>query len=529
MKKLPWITKRKKTDPELPLEPPVWLGNWSNGEMFHEATPKERLMRKIILEKADEKSRRLGVDRRHFLASTMGMATSLSVINMVNGCGSDSEGGGGGGGDGGFKMPDAATEDCDLSNELLDTSKEFIFDMQTHHIEHVGPWQDTNPAVKQNFALFFPQSSTCPGDNVAKLECLGFEEYLRLIFLESDTTMAVLSGFPQLECWEGRTLGCGNPLGNEDIVRSRDRLNDAAASQRVVNHAMVVPNDQLPLQLDMMQKLVEDHGVGGWKLYTGFKGDTDGWFLDDEQLGIPVIEKGLELGASIFCVHKGPSVVIFSEEFNDPRDIGVVAKRFPDAKFVVYHSNITWKLSASQEGPWDPGGPMENVGVNAFIKSVIDNGVEPNSNVYAELGTAWLSVMTSTTAAQHLIGKLLKHIGEDNVLWGSECIWFSSPQPQLEAFRSLQISQEFQDMYGYPELTSEIKAKILGLNGARLYGVDPTAKRCQIDQGKLAQAKLQMDEDIGPRRWAFQPPRGPTTRREFMKLVRHNLAMKKPA
>ena len=89
MKKLPWLRMRKKTDPELPLEPPIWLGNESNGEYFRPATRKDRKIRRLILEKADENARYLGVDRREFLASAAGMAS-------VSAGGSASAGVGGG-------------------------------------------------------------------------------------------------------------------------------------------------------------------------------------------------------------------------------------------------------------------------------------------------------------------------------------------------------------------------------------------------------------------------------------------------
>jgi hypothetical protein len=128
--------------------------------------------------------------------------------------------------------------------------------------------------------------------------------------------------------------------------------------------------------------------------------------------------------------------------------------------------------------------------------------------------------MNAPDKAQHVIGKLLKYLGEDNVVWGSECIWLGSPQPQIEAFRAFQISKEFQDMYGYPELTPAIKAKIFGLNAARIYNLDVNACRYKIKQTKLARLKEVVDGEVGSRRWAFSLPRGPRTRREFYNLAR---------
>src|SRR5215469_13420677 len=92
MKTYPWLKMRRKTDIELPVEPPIWLGSRSNGEYFHEQTPRERAMRRMILERAEEGARRLGVDRRQFLASSAGMATTLAVFNFF-GCGSSKSSG----------------------------------------------------------------------------------------------------------------------------------------------------------------------------------------------------------------------------------------------------------------------------------------------------------------------------------------------------------------------------------------------------------------------------------------------------
>jgi hypothetical protein len=106
------------------------------------------------------------------------------------------------------------------------------------------------------------------------------------------------------------------------------------------------------------------------------------------------------------------------------------------------------------------------------------------------------------------------------VLWGSECVWYGSPQPQIEAFRTFQISQQFQDMYGYPALTPAIKAKIFGLNSAAVYGVDPNEVRCRVKQTQLARLKGVMDGELGSRRWALQQMGGPRTWREFWSLAR---------
>ena len=120
------------------------------------------------------------------------------------------------------------------------------------------------------------------------------------------------------------------------------------------------------------------------------------------------------------------------------------------------------------------------------------NGVRPNENVYAELGSTWWTIMRDPDQAAHLLGKLFRYVGQDNVLWGTDCIFYGSPQDQIQTFRSFQISNEFQERFGYPELTHRLKAKVLGLNGARVYGIDPSRRKCEFTRRDLEQIRRQI-------------------------------------
>ena len=94
------------------------------------------------------------------------------------------------------------------------------------------------------------------------------------------------------------------------------------------------------------------------------------------------------------------------------------------------------------------------------------------THVYAECGGAWPNLMLGRVEeAMHYWGKLLKHIGEDRIVWATDCLWFGCPQPVIQAFRAFEISQEFQDKYGYPALTQARKEKILGQNAAKLQNI----------------------------------------------------------
>jgi hypothetical protein len=282
MKRLPWIHRRKKTETEVPYEPPIPLGDKSNGEFFHEQTPHERKLRKMILERGAENATRLGMDRRDFMASTMGMATTLACINAASGCGSpEAEGGGSGGsaGDGGYQIPADAMLDPDAAFETLG-GDDFILDLQTHHIEDEEHWREAHPdGTYIGNGLGGVLSFADCGAEV-RAACVQPDAYVRNIFLESDTTVAVLSGFPAVPLDDAGGEG-NHPIGNVDMANSRDRVNAAAASQRMVNHCQIAPNDRWELASDLMERIRSEHGNWGWKVYPPWAPGGGGWWMDD--------------------------------------------------------------------------------------------------------------------------------------------------------------------------------------------------------------------------------------------------------
>jgi len=69
------------------------------------------------------------------------------------------------------------------------------------------------------------------------------------------------------------------------------------------------------------------------------------------------------------------------------------------------------------------------------------------------------------------LGKLLRALGPDNILWGTDCVWYGSPQHLIDAFRAFQIPESFQEQFGYPPLTADVKDRIMSRNARRVYGV----------------------------------------------------------
>jgi predicted TIM-barrel fold metal-dependent hydrolase len=560
-KKYPWLKLGKKTDPEIPYESPVWLGNHSNGEYFHPQTPLEAKMRQEILRRGDEEARRQGMDRRAFLASSMGMAVAMTVINEV-GCSNNSATGspvaGGDTGpacstDAGIPFPSPGTPyvvppqaTCEPSDILQ--VDEFIFDVQTHCFDN-GDWRTRNIV----YPTFLKILASCGATN--PLDCFDPDNYAELMFVDSDTTMTVITSWPAAQCFPERqllsnaALACGLPLSNEGMRNLRDWINTRAMSQRCINQVQVMPNDFLEHQIEGMYAAVEDKTwlCGSWKAYPAWTSDTyvgkngyaQGYFLTDP-IGRAFIEAGLKLGVPNFAVHKGLPIPGFDVTHNEPTDVGPIAKMYPEANFVIYHSAINAGTGGSATSALAPT-PTEKVpysataksptGVNMLIRSLLDSGIvqDPDvtkmpvtpHNVYAEMGSAWSQVMNDTNQAQHYIGKLLKYIGPNNIVWGTDCVLSGSPQSQITMFKNFSITPQYQQMYGYPALTDAIKAQIFGLNAAKIYHVDPTLMRCKATQSTFSSYKRQLDNEIGPNRWAIKPPLGPRTPEEFFAHAKH--------
>jgi hypothetical protein len=123
--------------------------------------------------------------------------------------------------------------------------------------------------------------------------------------------------------------------------------------------------------------------------------------------------------------------------------------------------------------------------------------------------------MRDPNTAAHMLGKLLKACGETNVLWGTDSIWYGSPQDQIQAFRTFQISPEFRDTYGYPELTQAVRANIFGLNALKIYPVPADVLRKHLKEDKIA---LERAEYRAERPDPSFTTHGPKTRREFLNL-----------
>jgi predicted TIM-barrel fold metal-dependent hydrolase len=458
-----------REDPGLPIK----FGPCSNGEYVPApltAVEREAIRRARIA--CEENARGTGLSRRDFLFTVGAAATTLLTLQ---GCLSDADETSPNGGT--YDVPRDAGRDQDAARSALG-GEEFVFDVQGHHLEYDLM---NSPPGEPFFGSVFPQMNCGEDDPRA---CFAREVFLEEMFLRSDTNMVTLSALP--------IAPKGSPLSAAIMEETRQTAELVCGWDSVLLHAQALPNyGSLGANLDEMEENAARYPIAAWKVFTHFPdafGDPgNAWRLDDRdrslaQVGHAFIDKARELDVKIICAHKGFGA---GSPHATPDDVPHAARDYPDVDFIVYHSGF--ERTGSPEGPYTDA--TAHLGINRLIKAMKDAGVGPNENVYAELGSTWWTIMRDPAQSAHVLGKLLRHVGEDNVLWGTDCIFYGSPQDQIQTLRSFRISNEFQERYGYPKLTRELKAKILGLNGARVYGVEPRTDKCQFTRRELEEIR----------------------------------------
>ena len=445
---------------------PIKVDSTSNGEF--EPVPLDARQREGNRQarlEAARNAKRLGMGRRAFLVSMCGAASTLLAFNAVNAAA--------GRRGGSFELAAEAAVEPEAAAEALG-GQEFIFDVQGHFIGE---------------AALRPGSPRGPGN------------FIKDVFLDSDTDMMVLSFVPSRRDSE--------PLTIREADAVRQIVDDLEGSQRLLLHGRVNPNQQG--DVEGMDELAERWGVSAWKTYTQWGPNGRGYFLSDPDTGIPFIEKARSLGVRVICIHKGIPFGGRSYEHSLCDDVGVVARQFPDVSFVIYHSG--W-VPGQAESAYQHDAKRD--GVDSLVRSLLDNGVSPNSNVYAELGSTWRGLMGDPDSAAHCLGKLLKYVGEDNVLWGTDSIWYGSPQDQIQAFRSFQIAPELRERHGYPAITPLLRAKVFGLNATRPYRISAEEVLKRAGSDAIAARRLAYAGNPDPHFLTF----GPQTRQEFSQLLR---------
>ena len=170
----------------------------------------------------------------------------------------------------------------------------------------------------------------------------------------------------------------------------------------------------------------------------------------------PFYEKAVKSGIKNVCIHKGLFAPATEEKFPrlrpyaDVSDVGKAAKDWPQLNFLIYHSAYRWVGGKPADGMAE----FDRTGRSSWTSDLAEipekYGV---TNVYGDLGQlfAWTAVAEPRLAAA-LMGMLVKGLGADHVLWGTDAVWTGAPQWQIEGLRRLEIPEDMQKKYGFAPL-----------------------------------------------------------------------------
>src|SRR5437588_2348092 len=483
-----WIGRRWRNE-RLSERLPVDVYPCSNGEFDPgPITPEQIEIMSVAGEATGQARRRFRMSRRQFVRTAAAYTIGFWAIDQVRGTEW-----------GGYTALAHNTKTwnaCDLEwphAQLNNMPGEFIFDVQSHHVDPHGKWRVTNPAIELFFAAVWPQAGGVAGAatpdkqwpqntpfrggrEIDPIEDLGRFHYLKELFLDSSTNFTVLSAVP--------SSPDNQPLPLTLAAQTIDTVKElAGGNSRSVMHSFVMPNrgsagmngrmtGQKPVymqeEFDLMRENKRLFGdrIRGWKVYTAW-GDipyASGWFLDDD-IGMAFLEQVKKVGdefnmPKLFAVHKGFALTGFDQRAASPRDVGPAARQNPDVTIIAYHSGYDGEVV----GPY-PGDDKVNSAdrtVEYLIKSRRENGLDAtrfvlpgldhgnSPNVYAEIGSTWRSVMSDPNQAVHLLGKLVQYVGPKRICWGTDSLWFGSPQAEIIAFRALKFSDKAKQLYNLP-------------------------------------------------------------------------------
>ncbi|MFN7925264.1 MAG: amidohydrolase family protein [Bryobacteraceae bacterium] len=486
-----WIRKHER-DRRKGVDSPVPTQFVSNEEFI--PRPQNRDQRQVehfIGEMSDSNSRRLGISRRDYMRTGMGLATCFLAANRVYGEY--------------WEVEAAEAFEPAATAEKYPKGEYFVLDVQAHFTDGYALNFRTDPIVKgMGFQL---------KDDA---ESYSYRTFVKEMFFDSETDMIILSGVPGREVLrdaqgnvpEGRKRG-GGIFPSWLMSQAKKQINDLAGSTRALCQGNLAPNhywnretnsmDKAAI-LEQMEREIKQYGIHSWKWYCHTDpGKSGGGFQLDDPNAFWFYEESRKRGIKLISVHKGYSYQSRTlGHLANPKDVEKAALAYPDFNFVIYHSALQHGINEPEFK--DPAKVNPTTGDMAWHDVLMDiKRRNPKiDNVYPELGSFFGPlVLAHPGLAMHGIGKNIKHYGVDRVIWGTDCIWWGSPQWLIEAFKRFQISDEYCEKFGYKKLSKKDKAKILGLNAAKLYGIDVKKKRGPLPADALDRLKTAYLEDGG--------------------------------
>ncbi len=346
----------------------------------------------------------------------------------------------------------------------------------------------------------------------------GFKNFVKEMFFDSETDMIILSGVPGREnqkdaagnALEGRARG-GGILPSWLMSQAGREINTLASSTRSLWQGNLAPNHywnkttntiDKAATIEQMEREMKTYGISSWKWYCHTDpGRSGGGFQLDDANAAWFYEESRKRGMRLISVHKGYSYQSRTlGDLANPKDVEKAALDNPDFNFVVYHSALQHGVNEPEfKNPAKVDPVTGDMAWHNVLMDIKKRNPKLN-NVYCEIGSFFGPLAIAHPGlAMHGIGKNVKHYGSDHVVWGTDCIWWGSPQWVVDAFKRFQISDEYCEKFGYKKLSKSDKAKIFGLNAAKLYGIDVKKKRNPLPSDTLDRLKTAYLEDGGQR------------------------------
>ena len=396
-----------------------------------------------VRQRMDEMAGGSELPRREFFKSALGFTGAMLAVNAATGMKF-------------FNVSDAEAREMAALDEVAGTIKDrmgFIIDMHSHVCTRPEGYVEGVNTTTQG--MWFVELLDGLGKAMGLengTSDMNVENFGKLILDGSDTDVAVFNPFGFREDYGGRDMV---PIEYQAEVKKR------WPSQTIMMGGGLTPNQGVSETLERLDMFVNDYNVSGLKLYTFDSTKQKGWWFDDEERAYPMWERCRELGIKNIGCHKGIPFGQFMARYAHAEDFDKACDDFLDLNFIAFHS--AWPYHAEL----------------AALK-----GFKPQrNNLYCEIGSTFAATVTSRPIeCAHVLGTLVRDLGPDYVMWGTDSVLWGNPQWQIDAFRRFQIPDELIEGHGYPQLTDEIKAKILGGNAARLWGL----KSAMNDQGREA-------------------------------------------
>ena len=434
------------------------------------------------------------MDRRTFLRSVGGAALMLGVLAA---CHDESNGAKGKRSGGTYRVPEDAATDPGAAKGAL--ARRRVRVRRADALPRLRPEPRRRRTQRHRRAgELVPAARVRRGGRRA---CFSVDQYLDLLFNQSDTSMMILTAIPIPDAV--------NPLSMPHMEAARHLADRVCGDGRVLLHGGVQPTvGAAGAQIDGMSALRRDHPIVGWKVYTHAPGA--GWWLDDHDADAPKVGeaflaqgRGGRSDGSCACTRASPAGA------STPRPPTSVRRR---RRTPTCGSSCTTRATrrGGREGPYDPDGRRRRPADHAACATP---GSAPGGE---RLRRARLHVVEpdarSRPRPRTCSASCSWRSGPDNVLWGTDSLWYGSPQDQIQAFRAFEISPELQERYGYPGADApSSSARSSARTRATLYGITAPDTKCEFSRDELA--KLRETDGVALRTF------GPETDRELRTLL----------